>query len=351
MTWYLELGMKLVMSTIITGIKANSDLHLGNYFGAIMPFVSMTKRVTQTDDLYIFVPDLHSFTIPIDHFAFYQKIQNNIRLYLACGVEAQKSNVHIFRQSHVSAHSELAWILSCFSSVGEISGQIQFKEKAKAQESASVGLFTYPLLMAADILLYGAEYVPLGADQQQHLELCRDVATRMNHRFGQDLFVLPKKWSDQLNYFGTEQPVKIRSLSTPDKKMSKSENDPKGTITLFDTPKDAIKKIMSANTDSFENIRWDWENQPGITNLLQLDMLFSGKTIEQTKKTWEGQTQYGALKKSVASGAELFLIDIQEKLENISQTQIDQILDKGELSANIKSKQTLNHIHLVLGLK
>jgi tryptophanyl-tRNA synthetase len=341
--------------TILTGLQANSTFHIGNYVGAILPMVKAQKNLAIDDRLLMFVPDLHSFTLPIDHEIFYQQILDNVKVYLAAGIISDQANTLLYRQSFVSAHSELAWILSCFSYFGEMSRMTQFKDKSEKNDVVTVGLFTYPILMAADILLYSAQYIPLGDDQKQHIEIARDIAIRMNNKFESQapdgLFVLPKSWKEQLEFMGVDEGIRIRSLSNPEKKMSKSVVDPKGTILLSDTPQEAAKKIMSAQTDTVGSINWDWQNQPGITNLLQLYYLFGEETKDQTVAKWTGQTQYGDLKKEVAGRVEAFLLDIQGKISQIKDRNVETILANGEMKADKIAKATLERVQKVLGLK
>jgi tryptophanyl-tRNA synthetase len=343
------------MSTrILTGLQANSTLHIGNYFGGILPMIEIQKAMSGGDQIFMFVPNLHSFTLPIDHSILYQQTLENVRYYLAAGLETAKHNVFIYRQSAIPAHSELAWILSCFTYMGELSRMTQYKDKSAKTENIGVGLFTYPILMAADILLYNAEYVPVGDDQKQHLELARDIAIRMNNRFEKErpggLFVVPKSWKEQLEFRGQQEGVRIRSLSNPEKKMSKSVLDPKGTILLTDTPQIAAKKIMSATTDNEANILWNWENQPGITNLLQLYSILSKKTIEETKGTWQGQSMYGPLKKEVAGLVEIFLENLHFQLNQVSDKQVRETLINGEKQASIWANETMRNVKYCLGL-
>jgi tryptophanyl-tRNA synthetase len=347
-------------NTILTGLRANSDLHLGNYLGGILPLVELQKRLNKEDKFFFFVPDLHSFTTPIDHSKLYAKTLENIKIYLAAGFDPEPENVFLYRQSAISAHSELAWILSCFTYMGEMSKMIQFKEKSQkatdSNESISVGLFTYPILMAADILLYGADYIPLGDDQRQHLEITRDIAIRINNKFAKQFpngvfETVPKAWKDQLEFTGRTEGVRIRSLSNPESKMSKSVIDPKGTILLNDIPADAAKKVMSATTDSFGEIRFDWSERQGISNLLTILALLSNQNIEQVKKTWEGQTRYGDLKKEVATVVENFLIGFQKNMSSIDDQKILEILEKGESNARIKANQTLTKVQKAVGVK
>lgn len=337
--------------TILTGIRANSNLHLGNYLGAILPMVKTQKTLSEQDKFFFFVPDLHSFTTPIDHTKLYDLSVENVRTYLAVGLDYTKSNTVIYRQSHVPAHSELTWILSCFSYFGEMGRMIQFKDKSAGKnESVSVGLFTYPILQAADILLYDAEYVPVGEDQRQHLEIARDLAIRFNHKFEQEIFTLPKPWKDQMEFFELDKGVRIRSLQNPEAKMSKSVEDPKGTILLNDEPKLAAKKIMSAVTDTLGVINWDWDNQPGITNLLQILGLLTDTSETEIKAIWTGKTSYGDLKKEVASVVEQFLTDFQANLTKFSPQEAEKILISGEKIANEVANKKLRDAQKVVGL-
>jgi tryptophanyl-tRNA synthetase len=351
---------------ILTGLQANSTLHIGNYLGGMLPMVQLQKSLQEGDQMFMFVPNLHSFTLPIDHSKLYQQTLNNVRYYMAAGIDVESSNTFLYRQSEISAHSELAWILSCFAYMGEMNRMTQFKDKSNTHENVSVGLFTYPILMAADILLYGAEYVPVGDDQKQHLELARDIAIRMNNRFSKDqmnrnytfmtsiaddIFVIPREWQFQLKFRRQSEGIRIRSLSNPEKKMSKSVSDPKGTILLTDTPQEAHKKIMSATTDNEANIRWDWQNQPGITNLLQLNYLLSGNTKDEVVNRWVGETMYGPLKQETAELVADFLNTIQTNISSIYDEQVESVLARGEEKARVYANQTLTKVQKKLGLK
>ena len=268
--------MKPSKPVILTGVRANNNIHIGNYFGAILPIINMAKRRSDEYDINLFIPDLHSFTTPIDHSKLYDSVLNNARVYTAAGLPLDNPSIHLYRQSRIPAHSELAWILDCFTGFGEMSRMTQFKDKsgkllsegrsidppvsekngelvwneakwASEHSRVSVGLFNYPVLMAADILLYGATYVPVGDDQTQHLEFTRDIAERMNRKFG-DLFIVPKPVIQQHQFFGKDQGLRIKDLVNPAKKMSKSDESGKGIIFLSDDPKSAHKKIMRATS-------------------------------------------------------------------------------------------------------
>jgi tryptophanyl-tRNA synthetase len=338
--------------TILTGLQATGKMHLGNYLGAILPTLKKQQELEPEDKLFLFIPDLHSLTTPVDHKSFYNRVIDNMRIYLAAGFDPQKNNVYMYRQSRVSAHSELTWILSCFGYFGELNKMTQFKDKSRNKgENVSVGLFTYPILMVADILLYNAEYIPLGDDQKQHLELARDLAIRINNKFEKPIFAIPKPWKEQLEFMNLKVGVRIRSLQNPDKKMSKSVIDPKGTILLEDDPKEAAKKIMSAATDSVGEINWDWKNQAGITNLLQILACLSDSSVEQVKKDWTGNTKYGELKRFVAFKVEDFLIDFRNKFETVDYEKAENILQQDEEKVEFIARQTLNKIQQAVGLK
>src|SRR5579884_1479336 len=236
---------------ILTGLRANNDLHLGNYLGALLPLVDLAKQKAGEYQINLFVPDLHSFTTPIEHVSLQKSIVNALKVFVATGLPLEHEDVFIYRQSFVPAHSELTWILDCFTGMGEMQRMTQFKDRiaAMGEERISVGLFNYPVLMACDILLYDAIYVPVGDDQTQHLEFTREIAERMNKQFG-DLFVVPKPVKEQHEFFGKDQGLRIRDFQDPSKKMSKSDESGKGVIFLTDDPEVARKKVMAAETDS-----------------------------------------------------------------------------------------------------
>ena len=254
--------------TILTGIRSNEEPTLANYLGAFVPMVEMQRQFAGQYQINMFVPDLHSFTTPIDHAALYGKTLQNLEYFVAAGLDINDVDTYIYRQSYIPAHSEMTWILNCFTYVGEMQRMIQFKDKSTDHAgSVTMGLMDYPVLMAADILLYGAKWVPVGEDQFQHLEIARDIAIRMNNKFG-DLFVVPEATAKQSEFARRDNGLRIRSLSDPAKKMSKSASDAKSKINLMDEPGAAVKKVMSAATDSIGTINFDWDSQPGITNLL-----------------------------------------------------------------------------------
>ena len=228
----------------------------------------------------------------------------------------------------------------------------QFKEKSEEHRDAvSVGLFNYPILMAADILLYDANYIPLGEDQFQHLELTRNIAIRMNNKFEKELFTIPEDEKAQVKFMGLDKGLRIRSLTEPTKKMSKSSTNEKSKISLNDDPKAAMKKIMSATTDSERVIRFDMVNQPGVSNLMQIEALINNRDLQDVISDFAGQTMYGDLKKKVADSVFHFLSDFQEKVAQISDEDVEKILEDGEKFANEVSRQKLYEIQKAVGLR
>lgn len=337
---------------ILTGLRANNDLHIGNYLGALLPLIDMARERSSEYQINLFVPDLHSFTTPIDHSQLQTGIMNALRVFVAAGLPLDNGSVHIYRQSYVPAHSELTWILDCFTGFGEMSRMTQFKDKSAklGDDRISVGLFNYPILMAADILLYGATYVPVGDDQTQHVEFARDIALRLNNQFG-ELFVVPKPVKEQHAFFGKDQGLRIKDLVDPTKKMSKSDETGKGVIFMSDAPEAARKKIMSATTDSLGSIHYDRQNQPGVTNLLDLLALFTGRSLEDVKSEYENQTQYGPLKSAVADAIAAFLQDFQTKLASVDDQTIITKLEADEALMREQANTTLYKVQKAVGLR
>lgn len=319
------------MKTILTGIRSNSVLTLGNYLGALLPMVRLANQHSRNYNINIFVPDLHSIISEVDG-DLQMNIIRTIKYYLAAGLELNE-NVHIYRQSYVPAHSELCWILNCVATMGETSRMIQYKEKSKGQESCNVGIFDYPILMAADILLYDASYIPLGEDQFQHIELTRNLAMRFNHKYG-ETFTVPVATAEQVKFMGVSEGIRIRDLLNPEKKMSKSTEAENSKIMLDDEPEKAAKKIMSATTDSYGKVKFDMWAQPGISNLLTIEALVNGRPLQDVISDWAGETRYGELKKKVAVSVSQLLTDFQAKLATISDETVLDLLIEGEKYAN-----------------
>lgn len=336
------------MKTILTGIRANSELTLGNYLGALLPMVRLANQHSKEMNVNIFVPDLHSIIADIDG-NLKNNIVRTIKYYLAAGLEIN-NNVHIYRQSYVPAHSELCWILNCTATMGETSRMTQFKEKSEGRESCNVGIFDYPVLMAADILLYSAEYVPIGEDQFQHIELTRNLATRFNNKYG-EIFTVPLKTSEQVKFMGISDGIRIRDLLNPEKKMSKSTPAENSKIMLDDEPAKAAKKIMSATTDSVGKIKFDMFNQPGISNLLTIEALVTNVPLQDVIATWAGETKYGDLKKKVAASVSSMLEEFQARLVEIEDGQIYGLFETGERYANEVADTKLMEVQQAVGLR
>jgi tryptophanyl-tRNA synthetase len=299
------------------------------------------------------MPDLHSFTTPIDHSQLQAQVMHNLHIFVAAGLPLDQPDIYTYRQSYVPAHSELTWILDCFTGFGEMSRMTQFKDKsAKLNEARiSVGLFNYPVLMAADILLYNAAYVPVGEDQTQHLEFTRDIAERLNNQFDSPIFTVPKPVKEQHAFFGKDQGLRIRDLQDPTRKMSKSDESGKGVIFMGDQPDAAAKKIMSATTDSLGSIHYDYATQPGISNLLEIYALLKKQPIAEVALEWEGQSSYGELKSSVAELVRVFLTDFQNRLAAVDGTKLQAKLVQDEAAMNIVANATLLRAQKAVGLR
>lgn len=336
---------------ILTGLRANNDLHLGNYLGALLPIVQMQKEHAGEYQINLFVPDLHSFTTPIDHSKLQAQIMHNLKLFVAAGLDLDDPNTFIYRQSYIPAHSELTVILNSFTYMGELKRMTQFKEKSENQDNVSAGLFDYPVLMAADILLYGAKYVPVGADQTQHVELARDIAIRMNNKFEAELFTLPEAEKEQIAFTAQQQRLRVRDLVHPDKKMSKSDESGKGVIFLGDTPAVAAKKVMSATTDSVGVINYDLTKQPGISNLIEMLAALKDQPVDEVTKEYQDQTQYGALKQDVANAVQTFLHNFQARLADVDEAKLLKKLEDSEKAMNEVAGVTLRRVQKAVGLR
>jgi tryptophanyl-tRNA synthetase len=339
-------------TVILTGLRANNDLHIGNYFGALLPMIDMAKNRAEDYEINLFVPDLHSFTTPTDHSLLQAQILHNLKIFVAAGLPLDHPNIHIYRQSYIPAHSELTWILDCFTGFGEMSRMTQFKDKSAklSDDRISVGLFNYPILMASDILLYGASYVPVGEDQTQHLEYARDIAERMNNQFG-ELFVVPKPVKEQHEFFGHDQGLRIKDLADPSKKMSKSDESGRGIIFLGDSPEEASKKIKSATTDSLGKIDFMNEEQAGIRNLLQILALMKGQGYAETAEPYQDSEMYGSLKTAVAEAVGVFLKDFQERLAAVDEAALMTKLGADEQMMNDVAGATLHEVQKAVGLR
>ncbi len=304
------------MKTVLTGLKPTGELTLGNYIGAILPLVKMQEEY---DSIYLFVADLHALTVPQNPIELNNRIRSFIAMYIACGIDPSKTMIYL--QSENEYIPAISWVLECTTQYGEASRMIQFKEKSKENENFSVGLLTYPVLMAADILYCDATYVPVGVDQKQHVELARNIAIRFNNRYG-ETFNIPEPLITKVG-------TKIRDLKDPSKKMSKSSDSPTGVITLYDTKEEITKKIMGATTDSDMTIKFDEENKPGISNLLNIASCMSGKDISELEKEFVGKN-YGEFKRYVAEVTNSKLEVIREKYNCLLDSEeINNILNDG----------------------
>ncbi len=325
------------MKRMLSGIKPTGRLHLGNYIGAISQF----KQYQDEYEMFIFIANEHALTVPIEAKELRKNTKDLIALYLACGLDPEKMT--LFLQSDVPAHVQLGWIMTCLSYMGELQRMTQYKDKtAKGETGITAGLFTYPPLMAADILLYDPDYVPVGQDQKQHVELTRTLAERFNHRYS-DTFKVPEPLTSKVGQ-------KIYSLQETEKKMSKSEKDSKGTIDLLDDPALARKKIMSAKTDSVGIIQYDPINQPGLANLLTIQSVLSNEPIESIVKRYEGKG-YGELKKEIGQTVYDFLSDLQAKYkEIIASNQVEEVLKKGAEKASRIANKKIAKVYRKVGL-
>ena len=325
------------MKKILTGLQPTGNITLGNYIGAIRQMITLQENY----DSYIFVADMHAITIPQERENLIKNTRSLIAIYLACGIDPEKNTIYI--QSENPYHANLSWILECNTYFGELSRMTQFKDKSSKHANFTTGLFTYPVLMASDILLYDVDLVPVGIDQKQHLELTRDLAERFNKKYG-NTFKIPEPF---INTSGT----KIMDLVNPTIKMSKSSDNPKGIIYLLDDVKQARKKIMGATTDSEMIVKYDVANKPGISNLINIYSSLTGKTIEEVENEFSGKN-YGEFKKCVADEVETLLTNIQDKYkEYINSNLIDEVLDKGRNKTVKEAEKKYNEIKDKVGFK
>lgn len=338
---------------ILTGLRANNDLHIGNYIGALKPIVEIATDRNADHKINLFVPDLHSFTTAIDHSGLQAQISKNLQVYAAAGLPLDDPNIQIYRQSHIPAHSELTWILNCFTGFGEMGRMTQFKDKSSqiSDDRISLGLFNYPVLMAADILLYNADYVPVGEDQSQHLEFARDIAQRLNRKFSQELFVIPKAVAEQQKFFKRSLSPRIKNLADPTKKMSKSDATGKGVIFLNDSPLSARKKIMSATTDNEALIKYDPATRSGISNLIDIFAQLSSVNTTEIENKYKNETSYGKFKSDLADVVCNFLEKFQLNLSKVDDKVINQKLVSSEKLMNAEANKTLLRVQQAVGLR
>ncbi len=320
---------------IFSGIQPSGDLTLGSYMGAIKNWVALQNEY---DCLYCIV-DMHAITVRQVPAELRRRSLEQLAQYIACGLDPEKNIMFI--QSHVPQHAELAWVLGCYTQFGELSRMTQFKMKSQQHaDNITAGLFTYPVLMAADILLYQADLVPVGEDQKQHVELCRDIAARFNYTFP-DTFTLPEPFIPKLG-------ARIMSLANPENKMSKS--DPDGCVYLMDKPEDIVRKFKRAVTDCETSVRFDRENKPGVSNLLTIYCAATGSTIEQAEQLFAGQG-YGVFKPAVADAVVELLRPIREESERLlgDKAYLESICRTGAERASALANRTIRKVYKKVG--
>ncbi len=323
---------------ILSGIQATGNLTLGNYIGALNNFV----RLQEEYDCYYMIADLHTLTVRNNPEDLRKNTLELLALYVACGLDPNKNT--IFIQSHVPAHTGLSWVLNCYTYMGELSRMTQYKDKSqKHSDNINSGLFTYPVLMAADILLYGANLVPVGDDQKQHLEIARDIAERFNSIYG-DTFVIPDPYIAQSG-------ARIMGLQNPTSKMSKSSEDENDKILLTDDPDTIRKKLKRAVTDSENHVHFDRENKPGISNLMTIYSIMKNKNMDEIQAEFEGHG-YGDFKTAVAEAIIERLEPIQKRYNELIQNpdELRKIYEEGDRRAREKTDKLLKEVYRKVGL-
>lgn len=324
------------MKRVFSGVQPTGGIHLGNYLGAINQFIPLQDQA----ECFFCVVNLHALTLPRDPEDLRERTLDVAALYMAAGLDPQKATM--FVQSHVRAHVEASWMLECVARIGELSRMIQYKEKGKGSESAVAGLFTYPVLMAADILLYQADQVPVGEDQKQHIELTRDVAERFNTQYG-EIFKIPEPMIGQVG-------ARIMGLDDPAKKMSKSAESPANYIMLLEEPDAIVKKVKRAKTDSENEVRYDVEAKPGISNLLVIYSLLTDTPIPTLEKRYEG-IGYGKFKQDVADVIVEHLNPIRERFSELRPSgEVERVLAEGAERASQVAEETAAKMRQAMGL-
>ncbi len=324
------------MDRVLSGIQPTGDVHLGSYLGAVRQWVADQH----THDAFFFVVDLHALTIPRDPYELRAKTLETVLVLIAAGLDPDRCT--LFLQSHLPEHTQLSWILECVASMGELRRMTQFKDKAKgSEEAARVGLFTYPVLMAADILLYDADRVPVGDDQRQHLELCRDLAMRFNHRYG-ETFIVPEAAVPEVG-------ARIMDLQNPEAKMSKSLESPKGMIMALDDPDTIERKFRRAVTDPGSAVRFDLEHKPGVSNLIQILAAATGRAPEEVAGEYD---QYGPLKDDAAAAVIELLRPVRERYAELAADPgaAELVLAQGAAKAGAVAAATLARAQDAIGL-
>ncbi|KON89429.1 tryptophanyl-tRNA synthetase [Sporosarcina globispora] len=324
------------MKTIFSGIQPSGTITLGNYIGAMKQFVELQNEF----NCYFCIVDQHAITVPQDRLELRKNIRSLAALYLAVGIDPEKST--LFIQSEVPAHAQAGWMMQCVSYIGELERMTQFKDKSEGKDAVSAGLLTYPPLMAADILLYNTDLVPVGEDQKQHLELTRDLAERFNKKYS-EIFTIPDVRIAKVG-------ARVMSLQDPLKKMSKSDPNKKAFISLLDDPKQIEKKIKSAVTDSEGIVKYDKENKPGVSNLLSIYSILSGKPVEEIERDYEGKG-YGDFKAGLSDVVIGAIKPIQDKYYALMESEeLDLVLDQGAEKANKVAFKMFKKMENAMGL-
>ena len=329
--------MENAKKVMLSGIQPSGELHIGNYLGPLRHWPAMIEEF----DCYFFLADLHTITVRQEPAELRQRVYKLLANYIACGLDPEKCT--LFIQSHVPAHSQLAWVLDCYTMFGELSRMTQFKDKsARNADNINAGLFTYPVLMAADILIYQPDFVPVGEDQRQHVEICRDIANRFNGIYG-EVFKVPEAYIQKVG-------ARIMSLSTPDKKMSKSQ--PEGCVFLMDKPEDIMRKFKRAITDSDTErcVRYAPEEKPGVANLMQIYASATGKNYEEIEKEFDGKG-YGAFKPAVGEAVVELLRPIREETERLlgDKAYLESVYRAGAEKASYVANKTLRKVYKKVG--
>ena len=329
--------MEKINKTILTGLQPTGEITLGNYVGAIKQVIENQDKY---ENSYLFIADMHAITIKQDPKVLKENIRKLLAIYLAAGVDATK-NI-IFLQSENEYHTNVSWLLECTTYFGELSRMIQFKEKSRKSANFSAGLFTYPVLMASDILIYDADIIPVGVDQKQHVELTRDIAIRFNKLYG-NTFNIP-------DVLITKEGTKIMDLQNPTKKMSKSSDNPNSVIRILDDIDTVKKKILKAETDSEMKVYFDEENKPGISNLLNIYIALKGVSMKDAEETFKNST-YKEFKEAVAEVVSIELGRIQKRYyELINSEELDEILEKGRIHTQKIAKAKFEDMKKKMGL-
>ena len=322
---------------MLSGIKPSGDLTLGSYLGAIKNWKDRADQF----ECYYFMADLHAITVRQNPADLRRRTMEQLAQYIACGLDPEKNT--LFIQSHVHQHAELGWVLNCYTMFGELSRMTQFKDKsAKNADNINGGLFTYPCLMAADILLYQPDYVPVGEDQKQHVELCHTIARRFNGIYG-DVFKLPEPYVPKVG-------ARIMSLTNPTAKMSKSENEDTGRVLLMDTPDQIMRQFKRAITDSEICVRYDKENKPGVSNLMTIYAACTGKSFEEIEREFDGQG-YGVFKPAVGEAVVSMLKPIQEETKRLlaDKAYLQEVCRQGAERAGYAAEKTLRKVYKKVG--